>query len=112
MRGYGYEPLTLEGHDPETMHKSMAAVMDTMLDRIAAIQKAAREEGTTERPRWPMLILKTLKGWTGPKFVDGKPVEGTWRAHQVPVSDIFEKPDHLRILDEWMRSYKPQELFD
>jgi xylulose-5-phosphate/fructose-6-phosphate phosphoketolase len=112
MRGYGYEPFTLEGHDPETMHQGMAAVLDTMLDRIAAIQKAAREEGCTDRPRWPMLILKTLKGWTGPKFVDGKPVEGTWRAHQVPVADIFEKPEHLQILDEWMRSYKPQELFD
>jgi xylulose-5-phosphate/fructose-6-phosphate phosphoketolase len=112
MRGYGYEPFTLAGDDPETMHRGMAAVMDTMLDRIAAIQKAAREEGKTERPRWPMLILKSPKGWTGPKFVDGKPVEGTWRAHQVPVSDIFEKPEHLHILEEWMRSYKPQELFD
>jgi len=116
MRGYGYEPFTLEGHDPETMHQQMAALLDTMLDRIAAIQKAAREPGkdatTVERPRWPMLILRTLKGWTGPKFVDGKPVEGTWRAHQVPFSEIFEKPDHLQLLDEWMRSYKPQELFD
>ena len=116
MRGYGYEPFTLEGHDPETMHQQMAALLDTMLDRIAAIQKAAREPGADatklERPRWPMLILRTLKGWTGPKFVDGKPVEGTWRAHQVPFSEIFEKPDHLRLLDEWMRSYKPEELFD
>jgi xylulose-5-phosphate/fructose-6-phosphate phosphoketolase len=112
MRGYGYEPFTLEGHDPATMHQGMAAVLETMLDRIAQIQKSAREEGNTERPRWPMLILKTLKGWTGPKFVDGKPVEGTWRAHQVPFAEIFEKPDHLRLLDEWMRSYKPEELFD
>jgi xylulose-5-phosphate/fructose-6-phosphate phosphoketolase len=112
MRGYGYEPFTLEGHDPETMHQQMAIVLDTMLDRIAAIQKAAREEGKTERPRWPMLILKTPKGWTGPKFVDGKPVEGTWRAHQVPFSEIFEKPEHLQLLNEWMSSYKPEELFD
>ncbi|HEX4322192.1 MAG TPA: phosphoketolase family protein, partial [Acidobacteriaceae bacterium] len=112
IRGYGYEPFTIEGHDPETMHQGMAAVLDTMLDRIAAIQKAAREDGNTERPTWPMLIFKTLKGWTGPKEVDGKPVEGTWRAHQVPFSEIFEKPDHLTLLDEWMRSYKPQELFD
>jgi len=116
MRGYGYEPFTLEGDDPDTMHAQMAVLLDTMLDRIAAIQKAAREPGADvnklERPRWPMLIFKTLKGWTGPKFVDGKPVEGTWRAHQVPFSEIFEKPDHLRLLDEWMRSYKPQELFD
>jgi len=116
MRGYGYEPFALEGDDPDTMHAQMAVLLDTMLDRIAAIQKAAREPGADvnklERPRWPMLIFKTLKGWTGPKFVDGKPVEGTWRAHQVPFSEIFEKPDHLRLLDEWMRSYKPQELFD
>ena len=112
MRGYGYEPFTLEGNDPETMHQQMAVLLDTMLDRIKAIQKAAREEGKTERPAWPMLILKTPKGWTGPKFVDGKPVEGTWRAHQVPFSEIFEKPDHLSLLDEWMRSYKPEELFD
>jgi xylulose-5-phosphate/fructose-6-phosphate phosphoketolase len=112
MRGYGYEPFTLEGDDPEVMHQQAAAVFDTMLDRIAAIQKAAREEGSTERPAWPMLILRTPKGWTGPKFVDGKPVEGTWRAHQVPLSEIFEKPDHLRLLEEWMRSYKPEELFD
>ncbi len=83
-----------------------------MLDRIAAIQKKAREEGSTDRPRWPMLILRSPKGWTGPKFVDGKPVENTWRAHQVPFSELREKPDHLRLLDEWMRSYKPAELFD
>jgi xylulose-5-phosphate/fructose-6-phosphate phosphoketolase len=113
MRGYGYEPFTLEGHDPADMHLRMAAVLDTMLDRIASIQTEAREGKTAERrPRWPMLILKTPKGWTGPKFVDGKPVEGTWRAHQVPFSEIFEKPDHLTLLDEWMRSYKPEELFD
>ncbi len=112
MRGYGYEPFTLEGDDPHTMHQGMAAVMDTMLDRIAAIQKAAREEGSTERPRWPMLIFKTPKGWTGPKFVDGKPVEGTWRAHQVPVDGIQKNPEHLQILNDWMSSYKPEELFD
>ena len=112
MRGYGYEPFTLEGDDPEMMHQQAAAVFDAMLDRIAEIQKAAREGGSTERPAWPMLILRTPKGWTGPKFVDGKPVEGTWRAHQVPFSEIREKPDHLRLLEEWMRSYKPEELFD
>ena len=112
MRGYGYEPFTLEGHDPAVLHQQAAAVFDAMLDRIAAIQKAAREEGSTARPAWPMLIMRTPKGWTGPKFVDGKPVEGTWRAHQVPLDQIFEKPEHLRQLDEWMRSYKPEELFD
>jgi xylulose-5-phosphate/fructose-6-phosphate phosphoketolase len=111
MRGYGYEPFTLEGHDPAILHQQMAAVLDTMLDRIAAIQKAAREEGKTERPRWPMLIMKTPKGWTGPKFVDGKPIEGTWRAHQVPI-EIKDNPEHLRMLDEWMNSYQPHELFD
>jgi xylulose-5-phosphate/fructose-6-phosphate phosphoketolase len=113
MRGYGYEPFTLEGDDPLTMHQQAAAVFDTMLDRIAAIQKAAREtNGPLERPAWPMLIMRTPKGWTGPKFVDGKPVEGTWRAHQVPFAELREKPDHLRLLEEWMRSYKPEELFD
>src|SRR5664279_4705918 len=112
MRGYGYEPFTLEGHEPATMHQQAAAVFDTIFDRIAAIQKAAREGGSTDRPAWPMLILRTPKGWTGPKFVDGKPVENTWRAHQVPFSELREKPDHMRLLEEWMRSYKPEELFD
>lgn len=112
MRGYGYEPVTLEGDDPMLMHQMAAAVFDGIFDRIAEIQKAARESGATERPRWPMLILRTPKGWTGPKFVDGKPVENTWRAHQVPFSELREKPDHLRLLEDWMRSYKPEELFD
>jgi xylulose-5-phosphate/fructose-6-phosphate phosphoketolase len=112
MRGYGYEPYTLEGDDPLTMHQKAAAIFDKIFDRIAQIQKAAREEGSTDRPTWPMLIMRTPKGWTGPKEVDGKPVEGTWRAHQVPFSELREKPDHLRLLQEWMRSYKPEELFD
>jgi xylulose-5-phosphate/fructose-6-phosphate phosphoketolase len=112
MRGYGYEPYTLEGSDPETMHQQAAAVFDTILDRIASIQKEARADGSTVRPRWPMLIMRTPKGWTGPKFVDNKPVENTWRAHQVPFSELREKPDHMRLLEEWMRSYKPEELFD
>ena len=112
MRGYGYEPFTLAGDEPDVMHQQAAAIFDKIFDRIAAIQKAAREEGSTDRPAWPMLILRTPKGWTGPKFVDGKPVENTWRAHQVPLDQIQEKPEHLRQLDEWMRSYKPGELFD
>ena len=112
MRGYGYEPFTLAGDEPDVMHQQAAAIFDQIFDRIAAIQKAAREEGSTDRPAWPMLILRTPKGWTGPKFVDGKPVENTWRAHQVPLDQIHEKPEHLRQLDEWMRSYKPEELFD
>jgi xylulose-5-phosphate/fructose-6-phosphate phosphoketolase len=112
MRGYGYEPFTLEGHEPAEMHQKAAGVFDRIFDRIAAIQKAAREEGSTERPAWPMLILRTPKGWTGPKFVDGKPVENTWRAHQVPLDGLRQNPEHLRQLEEWMRSYKPEELFD
>ena len=112
MRGYGYEPFTLAGDEPDVMHQQAAAIFDKIFDRIAAIQKAAREEGSTDRPAWPMLILRTPKGWTGPKFVDGKPVENTWRAHQVPLDQIHENPEHLRQLDEWMRSYKPEELFD
>ena len=116
FRGYGYEPFTLEGDDPLVMHQQAAAVFDTILDRIAAIQTVAREEAqqnrTLERPAWPMLILRTPKGWTGPKFVDGKPVENTWRAHQVPLDGIQKNPEHLHQLEEWMRSYKPDELFD
>jgi xylulose-5-phosphate/fructose-6-phosphate phosphoketolase len=112
MRGYGYDPFTLEGDDPAVLHQQAAGLFDTMLDRIAAIQKAAREEGSTARPAWPMLIMRTPKGWTGPKFVDGKPVENTWRAHQVPLDGVRQNPEHLRQLEEWMRSYKPAELFD
>ncbi|MDE3200053.1 MAG: phosphoketolase family protein [Acidobacteriota bacterium] len=112
MRGYGYEPYTIEGDDPATMHQLAAATFDTIFDRIEQIQKAARSGESSERPAWPMLIMRTPKGWTGPKFVDGKPVENTWRAHQVPFSELREKPDHLQLLDEWMRSYKPEELFD
>jgi xylulose-5-phosphate/fructose-6-phosphate phosphoketolase len=112
FRGYGYTPHFLEGDNPEVMHPQMASVLDEMLDEIATIQMEARERGKTKRPRWPMLILRTPKGWTGPKTVDGKPVEGTWRAHQVPVAELREKPEHLNILEQWMRSYKPEELFD
>jgi len=117
MRGYGYEPFTLEGDDPMTMHQQAAAVFDKIFDRIAEIQQTARksnpkDKSAERRPAWPMLIVRTPKGWTGPKFVDGKPVENTWRAHQVPLDQIFEKPEHLHQLDEWMRSYKPEDLFD
>ena len=113
MRGYGYEPYTLEGDDPLTMHQQAAEVFDKIFDRIAEIQEHARAaKGILERPAWPMLIMRTPKGWTGPKFVDGKPVEGTWRAHQVPFSELREKPEHMQLLEEWMRSYKPEELFD
>jgi xylulose-5-phosphate/fructose-6-phosphate phosphoketolase len=102
----------VEGDDPEQMHQLMAATLDTVIGQIRAIQNDARTNGFVKRPTWPMIVLRSPKGWTGPKFVDGKPVEGTWRAHQVPVADMGRKPEHVTILEEWMRSYKPQELFD
>ncbi len=94
------------------MHASFAATLDDCLDAITTIQQDARSHGFTERPRWPAIVLRTPKGWTGPKVVDGLPVEGTWRAHQVPISDPRDNPEHLRQLEEWMRSYRPDELFD
>ncbi len=109
--GYGYEPRLLEGSDPPEMHQKMAAVLEEMLADIRLIQDRARKQEKVERPRWPLLILKTPKGWTGPKVVDGLPVEGTWRAHQVPVADVANNPEHLKLLEDWLRSYKPQELF-
>jgi xylulose-5-phosphate/fructose-6-phosphate phosphoketolase len=110
--GYGYSPYYLEGDDPLTMHERMAATLDAILADIRGIQRRAREEGQVERPRWPVLILRTPKGWTGPKVVDGKPVEGTWRSHQVPISELHDKPEHLKILEEWMWSYRPDQLFN
>ncbi|MEU5716392.1 phosphoketolase family protein [Streptomyces sp. NPDC020403] len=112
LRGYGHDPVHVEGDDPATVHRALAAALDLALDRIAEYQRAARADGATERPRWPMIVLRTPKGWTGPREVDGLPVEGTWRAHQVPLSGVREKPDHLRALEAWMRSYRPEELFD
>ena len=112
MKGYGYKPFFITGNDPETMHQEMAALLDIVYDEIRAIQKKARETGDTTRPIWPMIVMRTPKGWTGPKFVDGKPVEGTWRAHQVPIENVRDKPEHLQQLEDWMKSYKPEELFD
>src|SRR5215475_7789746 len=112
MRGYGYNPYFIEGSDPTTMHQQMAALLDKVYAEIRAIQKKARDTNDPTRPAWPMIVMRTLKGWTGPKEVDGKPVEGTWRSHQVPFAELHEKPGHLKILEEWMRSYKPEELFD
>ena len=112
FRGYGYAPRILEGAEPADMHQRMAAVLDEMLDEIAAIQRQARQNGNVERPRWPMLILKTPKGWTGPKVVDGLPNEGSHRSHQVPLAGLADNPEHLRQLEEWLRSYRPEELFD
>jgi xylulose-5-phosphate/fructose-6-phosphate phosphoketolase len=112
FEGYGYEPFFVEGHEPVPMHRLMAETLDSMLDRITAIQRAARADETAERPRWPMMVLRTPKGWTGPKQVDGQPTEGTWRSHQVPLADIGKQPEHLHQLGEWLRSYRPDELFD
>ncbi len=110
--GYGYRPLVVEGSDPERMHQDMAATMDEAIASIKSIQEDARVKGETTRPRWPMIILRSPKGWTGPKEVDGKKVEGYWRSHQVPIGDITTEPGHLELLEEWMKSYRAEELFD
>ena len=110
--GYGYNPYFVEGSDPSEVHQLMAATLDAIVEEIGEIQTEARTHGFKQRPRWPMIILRTPKGWTGPKIVDGLPVEGTWRAHQVPLSELATKPGHLKILERWMKSYKPEELFD
>ncbi len=114
MRGYGHEPFFVEGDDPMQVHQRLAQTLDTVLAQIQKFQKEARAGLAGEavkRPRWPMIVLRTPKGWTGPKFVDGKPVEGTWRAHQVPIAE-FKTPGHLQQLEDWLRSYRPHELFD
>jgi xylulose-5-phosphate/fructose-6-phosphate phosphoketolase len=112
LRGFGYEAHFVEGEEPMIMHRLMAATLDRALDRIQDIQDRARTRGFEKRPTWPMIVLRSPKGWTGPKEVDGEPVEGTWRAHQVPVGDMAGNPQHLAILENWMRSYEPGELFD
>ena len=112
MEGYGHKPVVVSGDDPAKVHQEMAAAMDWALDEIASIQKAHRAGGEADRPSWPMIILRTPKGWTGPKSVDGIPVEGTFRAHQVPVDGFAAHPDRIAILEEWLRRYKPDELFD
>ncbi|MER5653239.1 phosphoketolase family protein, partial [Streptomyces sp. NPDC002131] len=111
LRGYGHEPLHVSGDDPAEVHRAMAAALDEALDRIALMQRTAREDGVTERAHWPMIVLRTPKGWTCPAEVDGVQVEGTWRAHQVPLARVRENPEHLRQLEEWLRSYRPEELF-
>ena len=112
LRGYGWTPYYVEGHDPTLMHAAMAATLDTVIEEIRKIQAQAREHGAVDRPRWPMIVFASPKGWTGPKFVDGVAVEGTFRSHQVPLSDPAKNPEHLRQLEAWLRSYRPQELFD
>ena len=110
--GYGYRPYFVEGREPEKVHQRMAHILEAVIQEIRTIQQDARSGRTSGRPTWPMIVLRTPKGWTGPKVVDGKPVEGTWRAHQVPVTDFASHPDHLKILEDWMKSYRPEELFD
>ncbi|MEO0405950.1 MAG: phosphoketolase family protein, partial [Cyanobacteria bacterium P01_A01_bin.135] len=112
FRGYGYTPYIVEGSDPLEMHQKMAAVMEECILKIKEVQREARINGTVERPRWPMIILRTPKGWTGPQEVDGHKVEGFWRSHQVPMGGMHSNADHRRQLEEWMRSYRPEELFD
>jgi xylulose-5-phosphate/fructose-6-phosphate phosphoketolase len=112
FHGYGHEPVFVEGDDPDTMHQLMAATLDRVFAQIRSIQQDARTAGFTKRPRWPMIVLRTPKGWTGPKFVDGVQIEGTFRAHQVPLTDLATKPGHLQMLEDWMKSYRPEELFD
>jgi xylulose-5-phosphate/fructose-6-phosphate phosphoketolase len=112
MKGYGYQPYLVTGDDPAAVHQELAATLDRALDEIAAIQRHARTTGELTRPRWPMLVLRTPKGWTGPSKVDGVQVENTWRAHQVPLSEVRENPAHLAALEQWLRSYRPEELFD
>jgi len=111
LRGYGFDPHYVEGDDPPVMHRLMAATLDRVIAEIGDIQSRARREGVTQRPRWPMIVLRSPKGWTGPEYVDGERSEGSWRSHQVPFGDMAN-PEHLRLLEEWMRSYRPDELFD
>ncbi len=110
--GYGYKPYFVEGHDPETVHQEMAATLDRIIDEIKDIQQDARTNGFSKRPQWPMIILRTPKGWTGPKSVDGKKTEDYWRSHQVPMAEMASHPGHIKLLEDWMKSYKPEELFD
>ena len=113
FRGYGYEPYFVEGSDPPSMHQAMAATLEHCIGEIRRIQQEARRRGAeVKRPRWPVVILRSPKGWSGPKEVDGHKVEGFWRAHQVPMAEMHEKPSHLALLEEWLRSYRPEELFD
>lgn len=110
--GYGYKPYYVEGSEPEAMHQLMAATLDTIIAEIRDIQQEARSRGLSKRPQWPAIVLKTPKGWTGPKEVDGQKTEDYWRSHQVPLGELANKPEHLKILEKWMKSYKPEELFD
>src|SRR6476620_1907007 len=112
FRGYGYTPYFIEGDDPSDMHQKMAGTLEQSIAEIRAIQKTARDSGQAERPRWPMIVLRAPKGWTGPKEINGHKAEGSWRSHQVPFSDVRENPKSLKMLEDWLKSYKPEELFD
>ena len=112
FRGYGYTPYFVEGDEPETMHQLMAATLERVIADIQRIQADARQHGFTQRPRWPMIVLRTPKGWTCPKEIDGRRTEDSWRAHQVPMGEMHENPAHITILEDWMQSYRPEELFD
>ena len=112
FEGYGYRPYFVEGSEPGAMHRLMASTLDRALDEIRSIQAKARRGGKVVRPRWPMIVFRTPKGWTGPKSVDGKPAEDSWRSHQVPLSEMAKKPGHVKLLEKWLKSYRPRELFD
>jgi xylulose-5-phosphate/fructose-6-phosphate phosphoketolase len=112
FRGYGYDPYFVEGDEPDLMHQRMAGTFDRVIGKIQAVQNDARVHGVSQRPSWPMIILRSPKGWTGPKVVDGKQVEGTYRAHQVPIAEVKSSPQHIKLLEQWMKSYRPHELFD
>ena len=112
MGGYGYKPYFVEGSDPAAMHAAMAETLDGVIADIKQIQSDARRDGFTKRPAWPMIVLATPKGWTGPHEVDGKLTEGSWRSHQVPMGEMQSHPEHIKLLESWMKSYRPEELFD
>src|SRR5205823_1645387 len=110
--GYGHKPYFVEGSDPKIVHRPMAETLDQVVEGIRSVQQHARETGSPKRPQWPMIVLRTPKGWTGPKEVDGKKTEDSWRSHQVPLSELAENPEHLAALERWLKSYRPEELFD
>ncbi|MCH1991041.1 phosphoketolase, partial [Achromobacter xylosoxidans] len=112
LEGYGHRPYLVAGDDPAQVHQDLAAALDDAVTEIGRIQQAARSGENSQRPRWPLIVLTTPKGWTGPKEVDGLPTEGTWRSHQVPLANLADNPEHLRQLEDWLRSYRPEELFD
>src|SRR6185295_4322670 len=112
FRGYGYTPYFVEGHEPEKMHGLMAATLEAAMADIRRIKAAARDKTSNERPRWPMIVMRTPKGWTCPAEIDGKQTEDYWRSHQVPMGAMHEVPAHIGILEDWMKSYRPEELFD